>query len=102
MARWVLHLENLDRIDTSPLLRELAEDVRDDAQRIVPVLSGDLKSTIRVGEVDDRHAVVHAGGMPGAKTGKPVDYAGYVELGTRYMNAQPYLKPALYRYRGGR
>lgn len=32
--------------------------------------------------------------------GSNVEYAGYVELGTRYMAARPYLRPALEAARG--
>lgn len=32
--------------------------------------------------------------------GSNVEYAGYVELGTRYMRARPYLRPALEAARG--
>lgn len=102
MARVVLHEENLELIRYAPLLRDLAEDVADDARRIAPVRTGDLKSTIRVGDVDDDHAEVLAGGLPGAATGELVDYPVYVETGTRHMSAQPYLRPALYRFRGAR
>ncbi len=39
--------------------------------------------------------VVSEGGDLSAKVGTNVEYAPYVELGTRYMRAQPYLVPAL-------
>lgn len=35
-----------------------------------------------------------------ADVGSNVEYAGYVELGTRYMHARPYLRPALEAGRG--
>lgn len=31
--------------------------------------------------------------------GTPVDYGGFVELGTRNMKAQPYLRPSILDYR---
>jgi HK97 gp10 family phage protein len=78
--------------DVKSLLAELAVDVARDARRIVPVRTGRLQRSIGVRSVNSETAVVEAS----------APYAGYVELGTRYMKAQPYLKPALYRYRSGR
>jgi hypothetical protein len=58
------------------------------AKRLCPVDTGRLRSSIawRL-ETDARglHAVVGTG----------VTYAAYVEFGTRYMRARPYLRPAL-------
>jgi HK97 gp10 family phage protein len=39
--------------------------------------------------------LVSEGGGLSAKVGTNVEYAPFVELGTRYMKAQPYLVPAL-------
>lgn len=47
--------------------------------------SGNLKNSIRT--------EVRNGGMT-AEIEPTAEYAAYVELGTRYMKAQPYLKPA--------
>lgn len=89
MARVVIHRENLHRVDATPLLDRLARAVATDARRAAPVRTGRLRSSIRVAKVDRDRAVIEAG----------APYAGYVELGTRYMRAQPYLRPALYRLR---
>lgn len=71
------------------LLDNVADDIEADAQRIVPVDTGHLRSTIHRGPVEGHSVKIHA----------DADYAAYVELGTRHMDAQPYLKPALYRKR---
>lgn len=92
----------LASIDYGPLLDDLADDVVDVAKTIVPVLSGDLRSTIRKRKAGKRKVRITAGGKRGAMTGEPVDYAGYVERGTSKMSAQPFLRPALYRYRAAR
>lgn len=89
-----------DHINVSAVVKHVAEDVAEDARRVVPVRSGDLRSTIRVEDAGENRSRVVAGGQHGAMTGRPVNYAGYVELGTRYMDPQPYLKPSLYRWRG--
>lgn len=89
MARIIVHVDALDAVDPTPVLRRLADEVADDARRIVPVDTGLLRSSIRVGAVTPRSARIHA----------DAPYAAYVELGTRHMRAQPYLRPALYRVR---
>lgn len=48
--------------------------------------TGNLKREIKL-DIKD-------GGMT-AEVYSTAEYAGYVEVGTRYMDAQPYLKPAL-------
>ena len=53
---------------------------------------GSLRSTIRH-EVDKNTVYIGAGGIDGIF--KFVNYSVYVELGTRKMSAQPYLKPAI-------
>lgn len=64
-----------------------------DAQRAVPILDGDLQRSIASSvqfEGYEPVLYVYAGGGM-------VDYALYVELGTRFMRAQPYLRPAVFR-----
>ena len=56
------------------------------AQKKAPVDSGTLKRSITL-EITDA-------GMT-AESEATVHYAGYVEYGTRFMNAQPYMRPAL-------
>lgn len=100
MARWVIYAETIDtEVHPAPLLDRLGGEVADDMRAIVPVRTGDLRSTIRTDPATDESVEIHAGGMPGAVTGQEVDYPVYVELGTRYMSAQPFMKPSLYRER---
>ena len=99
MARIVLHLENLDEVDTEPLLRRLANEVAADARRLAPKRTGRLAASIHVAEVTDRHAIVQADPRnPDASAGDE-PYAGFVERGTSDTPAQPFLRPALLRYR---
>lgn len=65
---------------------DLARTTLDISQQLVPVDSGDLKSTGRVEKRRDGSAAVVYGGK--AESGNEVDYAGIVEAD------QPYLKPA--------
>lgn len=46
--------------------------------------TGNLKNSLRVLEVTDERA----------SFGTSADYAAYLEFGTRYMEARPYLRPA--------
>lgn len=64
-----------------------AELVKAETSRRVPVRSGYLRSTIYAVV---RDWVVHVGAA--------ATYALFVELGTRYMQARPYLWPAIQQY----
>lgn len=59
--------------------------LQQNAQRIVPVKSGTLKRSIRL-EIRDKGLT--------AEVAATTNYAGYVEWGTRHMNAQPYMRPS--------
>lgn len=65
--------------------RNVVEEIAQDAARLAPRDTGHLALSIHA-QGDDR-VVAEA------------DYAGYVEMGTSRMHAQPYLRPALYRKR---
>lgn len=100
---WVIHRDELGRLDTAPLLADLGEDVAEDMRRIAPVDTGDMVSTVRVRSFGSKRTVrVLAGGIPGKVTRRLVDYVVYVERGTSKMAAQPFMRPALYRYRSPR
>lgn len=47
--------------------------------------TGNLKDSIKVGEVTGDHAILEA----------TADYAGYLEFGTRRMAARPYMRPSV-------
>jgi HK97 gp10 family phage protein len=81
---------------------DIAEAVVAKAKEKVPVMTGALKKSIRVehGEagsatLGSAHVVAGGPGDWGQKTGDGVVYATYVEMGTRKMAAQPYLRPAI-------
>ena len=62
-------------------------DVKALARKLVPVKTGYLQSTIYA-TISDWVANV----------GADATYAYFVEMGTRYMHAQPYLYPAIQEY----
>jgi len=59
--------------------------VTERAREIVPVRTGYLRSTIYRKKI----------GFLGWEVGASAFYAGFVEFGTRYMRARPYLRPAV-------
>jgi len=77
------------------------------AKAVVPVDTGALRRSIRQEpkprrEGDSYEAGISAGGggVINPRTGREVDYAGFVEWGTSRAPAQPYLTPALYEAGG--
>lgn len=65
-------------------LREIGERAVGHATDIVPVRTGNLKSSIAY-DADDSQVII----------GSDVTYASYVEEGTRNMRPRPYLRPAI-------
>lgn len=76
---------------TGPVMRELtkvAVRVSAEAKRLCPVDTGRLRNSITFGVDADSQG-------PYAVIGTNVEYAPYVEFGTRYQRAQPFLRPAV-------
>jgi HK97 gp10 family phage protein len=72
------------------MLKKFGDDIASDAARLAPVRTGHLRSSISA----------EPAGADGTVTVRAsAEYAAYVELGTRYMAAQPFLKPAVYTAR---
>lgn len=83
-------MQKLDNEMQRHVHRELASwatDVEALARRIVPVRTGYLRSSI--------YAKIERWV---AEIGAEATYAMFVEFGTRYMRARPYLYPAVHRY----
>lgn len=77
--------QNVQMGDVKRVVRHNGAEMQAKAQQNAPVDTGYLKRSIGL-EITD-------GGMT-AEVEPTADYAPYVELGTRFMEAQPYLKPA--------
>jgi HK97 gp10 family phage protein len=75
----VFVLQSADKIMGSS-----AEMMLQEAQHLVPVRTGRLQRSLKI---------THEGTCIWS-VGSDLGYAGYVEFGTRYMRAQPYLRPA--------
>lgn len=84
-ADGLAHLYLIGREATDEITREIAADMR----RLVPVDTGELRESIEDIEVDG-HGVISVG----------TDHWEFVEYGTSRMDAQPFIRPALYRNRG--
>lgn len=69
-------------------LMRLALGVQNRARELAPVDTGRLRSSITHKRGKDRLG-------PYVKVGTNVEYAPYVEFGTRYQRAQPFLRPAI-------
>jgi len=81
-------------------LKKVAEKVKEEAKSNCPVDTGALRKSIRRITTAERkgHVTrvgVRAGGYEmNPKTGRLVDYAVYVEMGTSRQRPQPFLVPA--------
>lgn len=73
----------------APLVRKCVQqacvDVQEKTQENAPERTGYLKKNIEVSIIDDYTGEVTAA----------ADYSEYVELGTRFMVPQPFMKPAV-------
>lgn len=67
-----------------------AYDVENYAKRVVPVDTGNLKNSIQTEVISDFSATVG----PRVANFEEVYYAPFVEYGTLYMAARPYMRPA--------
>lgn len=71
-------------------IQKTCADTKSDAQLLVPVDTGALRSSITY---ETRFTRFGATG----EVGPTQDYGGYVELGTSHMGPQPYMRPAFDR-----
>ena len=65
-------------------LEAIGQYVKGEAKANAPVDTGLLRSSIDHKTIEDRAII-----------GTNTEYAGYVEKGTRFQKAQPYLEPAV-------
>ena len=76
--------KNVQMNDVKRIVKSNGAALQESAQRKVPVDTGNLKRSIGL-EIRDS----------GLTAEEPTaEYAAYVEYGTRYMNAQPYMRPS--------
>lgn len=75
------------------ILEVNAQDIENNAKSKAPVDTGKLRQSIAAIKVKEKEYSIKANA-----TGK-APYAGFVEYGTRFMRAQPFLFPAFFRGR---
>ena len=84
---------HLAKVVDAKLVHPITDAVAEDMTRYVPVLSGDLLSTIEAEHLDGE------GRVNFGDVSRGIDYHLYQEYGTSRMAAQPYARPALYKRR---
>lgn len=77
--------KNVQMSKVKQIVKDNGAALQEAAQRKAPVDTGNLKQNIGL-EIRD-------GGMT-AEVEPTAEYAAYVEYGTRFMNAQPYMRPS--------
>lgn len=77
--------KNVTMDDVKNVVRKNGSDMQGKAQDKSPVDTGNLKRSIGLDITDSGFA---------AEVEAKAEYAPYVEYGTRFMDAQPYMKPA--------
>lgn len=78
------------KIDIEKFVMKVANDMKADAQKYCPVDTGKLQKSISIIKDDnksDTDEIVY-------NIGTDVDYAKFVEFGTKFQEEQPYLRPA--------
>lgn len=71
--------------DVSKLIKNTLHNIERDAKKSCPVDTGRLRGSITTNIISTYSGEV----------GTNVEYAGWVEYGTRYQSAQPYFEPAV-------
>lgn len=96
MSRTAVRLEGFEELqerlkknakleDVKTVVQYRGSQMQDVAQTVCPRRTGQLADGITLEILD--------GGLT-AEVAPHTNYAGYVEWGTRFMNAQPYVRPA--------
>ena len=87
MEKVIVKLQkNMKKEAVKTVVKKNGSRLQQQAMENAPVDTGTLKRSITLDITDD--------GMS-AESEATVHYAGYVEYGTRFMGAQPYMRPAL-------
>lgn len=77
--------KNMDLSKVKATVKKNGAQLQKTAQKNTPIDTGNLRQKITL-EITD--------GGKTAEVESTAEYGAYVELGTRFMKAQPYLKPA--------
>jgi len=77
--------KNVKLEDVKVVVQYHGSEMQTTAKEVCPVDTGDLKGSISLELTNNGFS---------AEVEPHQDYAAYVEYGTRYMSAQPYMRPA--------
>ncbi len=77
--------KNVDMEEVKKVVRHNGAEMQAKVQRNAPIDTGNLRRSVGL-EIRDNGLT--------AESEATAEYAGYVEYGTRYMKAQPYMRPA--------
>lgn len=84
-------IDNLvDETSIISVLKNEAIRVQGDAKIIVPVDTGSLRNSIHIKQGENNKSVI---------VYTTIEYASYVEFGTRFQKEKPFLRPALSKNR---
>jgi len=75
--------------DINNFMLRVAKDMSNEAKRVVPVDTGRLRASIDVEEQRSDDPIASKAFL----IGSDVEYANFVEEGTKFQQAQPYLRP---------
>lgn len=78
--------KNATMADVKHVVKSNGSKMTQNSQRLAPVDTGFLKRNIKQ-NIDD-------GGLTSTTKPENVEYAAYVEYGTRFQTKQPYIKPS--------
>lgn len=82
--------EKAEMTDVKEVMKANGAELQEEAMRRAPVDTGALKRSITL-EIEDFGLT--------ARIGSTMEYAQYVELGTRFVTEQPFMKPAYFQQR---
>lgn len=75
------------------VLEDNAQEIERDAKSFAPLDTGKLRQSIKSTQTKDKEYTIKANSTGNAP------YATFVEFGTRFMRAQPFLYPAFFKGR---
>ena len=100
MARFVIHEEALDDVDTVQAMSDILDAIAADARVGAPKgKTGRLAGGIRVSSISRDGGIVESRAENPRSSEGHAEYPFWVEKGTRRSQARPYLRPAANKYR---
>lgn len=100
MARFVIHEEAIDDVDTTQVMSDLADAIVVDAKALAAKgKTGHLEAGIRVAQISEDRVVIESRAENPRSSEGHKEYPWWVEKGTKRSKARPYFRPAVNKYR---